>query len=396
MFLPIGDTPNPPDTPYANYLLIGVNVAVFLLISLPLVVTPPDLNDPLLSEYLLALGARGMIPAQAIVEQVSAYDLFLFRYGFRPAAPSLVTLFTSFFLHGGWLHLAGNMLFLWIFGDNVEQRLGRGAYLLVYLLSGVASVLFFATFVLDSPLPLVGASGAISGVLGCYFFWFPRNQVKVFIFLFPFIMNTFLIPARLVLGFYLLVDNLIPFLLTQGGGTGVAHGAHIGGFLTGLGAAFAVDRLPGVWHRWQSLAVHYRQTAEFAGGESGIGIGEQIAELIEQDDRQRAALLYETLRSRAARKVVSDETVLAVGDSLLAAGEYDRALAVYRRFVAERPASPGLDRALLGAGTALTHKPRCRTSAYQYFLAALDVTKSERTAAEARAHLRAIERLGEN
>lgn len=394
MFLPIGDTPNPSDTPYVNYLLIGVNVAVFLLISLPLALAPPDLNDPLLSEYLRALGARGMVPAQAIVEQVSAYDLFLFRYGFRPAAPSLVTLFTSLFLHGGWLHLAGNMLFLWIFGDNVEQRLGRGAYLLVYLLSGVASILFFATFVLASPLPLVGASGAISGVLGCYFFWFPRNQVKVFIFLFPFIMNTFLIPARLVLGFYLLVDNLIPFLLTHGGGTGVAHGAHIGGFLTGLGAALAVDRLPGVWHRWQSLAVYYRQTAEFAGGESGIGIGEQIDRLLWQNELCRAAQLYETLNSRAARQAVGDETVLAVGDSLLAEGEYDRALAVYRRFSAERPASPGLDRALLGAGKALTHKPRCLTNAYQYFLAALDVTKSERMAEEAKGHLRAIERLG--
>lgn len=393
MFLPIGDTPNPPGTPYANYLLIGVNVAVFLLISLPLTLSPPDLNDPTLIEYLRALGARGPVLARAVLEQVSAYDLLLFRYGYRPAAPSLVSLFTSLFLHGGWLHLAGNMLFLWIFGDNVEQRLGRRSYLMVYLISGVVSTLFFAAFVPGSPLPLVGASGAISGVLGCYFFWFPRNQVKVFIFLFPFIMNTFLIPARLVLAFYLLVDNLIPFLLTQGGGSGVAYGAHLGGFLMGLGTAYAVDHLPGSWRRWQSMAAS-RQAPEFASGESGVGIAEQIGRLLRQDDRQRAALLYETMTSRAQRLAIGDETVLAVGDFLLDTGEYDRALTVYRRFSAERPASKVLDRALLGAGKALTHKPRCLTNAYQYFLAALDVAKTASVAEEARMYLRTIERLG--
>ncbi len=92
---------------------------------------------------------------------------------------------------------------------------------------------------------MLGASGAISGVLGCYFLWFPRNQVKVFIFLFPFLMDFFLIPARLVLGIYLLIDNLLPFLLKAGAATGVAHGAHIGGFLAGLAlAALLYKRAP--------------------------------------------------------------------------------------------------------------------------------------------------------
>lgn len=243
MFLPIGDTPNPRGVPYVNCLLIGVNVAVFLLVSLPLTFAPPDLNDPLLLEYLRAVGARGSIPVQAILQQLSAYDLFIFRYGYRPSDPSLTTLFTAMFLHGGWLHLVGNMLFLWIYGDNVEHRLGRLGYLLAYLGSGVAATLFFAIFVPDSDVPMVGASGAISGALGFYYLWFPRNQVKVFIFLFPFIMNTFLLPARLVLGFYLLVDNLLPFLVNNGAAAGVAHGAHIGGFVAGLAAAFGIDRL---------------------------------------------------------------------------------------------------------------------------------------------------------
>lgn len=394
MFLPIGDTPNPRETPYANYLLLGANVAVFLLISLPLILSPPDPRDPLLSEYLQALASRGLIPTQAFIAQLSAYDLFIFRHGFRPSTPSLVTLFTSLFLHGGGPHLAGNMLFLWIFGDNVEQRLGRGAYLLVYLGTGVASVLFFALFAPNSPLPLVGASGAISGVLGCYFLWFPRNQVKVFIFLFPLIMNTFLIPARLVLGFFLLVDNLLPFLITPGGGSGVAHGAHIGGFLAGMGVAWTVDRLPGFLHQQRSRAA-YREATEHAGPRQDEEMSARIARHRQENDHPMAALLYETLGSKAERLRVGDREVVAVGESLLASGEYDRALALYRRFIAERPASSLLDRALLGAGKALLHKPRCRTSAYHYFLAALDVAKTRELADEARVHLRTIERLGE-
>jgi membrane associated rhomboid family serine protease len=92
----------------------------------------------------------------------------------------------------------------------------------------------------------VGASGAISGVLGCYYLWFPRNRVKTFIFLFPFLMTTVLLPARLVLGVYLILDNLLPFLFNGGAGGGVAHGAHIGGFLGGLGLAYLIDRWGGM------------------------------------------------------------------------------------------------------------------------------------------------------
>lgn len=243
MFLPIGDTPNPRGVPYVTILLICINVAVFVLISLPLTFARPDLNDPLLLEYLRTVGAQGSIPTQAILQHLSAYDLFIFRYGFRASDPSLTTLFTAMFLHGGWLHLLGNMLFLWIYGDNVEHRLGRIGFLLAYLGCGVAATVFFAIFIPGSSVPMVGASGAISGVLGFYYLWFPRNQVKVLIFLFPLVMNTFLLPARLVLGFYLLIDNLIPFLVNSGGAPGVAHGAHIGGFVAGLAAAFGFNRI---------------------------------------------------------------------------------------------------------------------------------------------------------
>lgn len=99
MLLPIGDVPNPKTTPYVNWLLIGINIAVFVAVTLPLSVARPDLNDPALLEYLHLIGARGGLSAQMIYEHVSAYDLVVFKYGFRPAEFSLLSMFTAMFLH---------------------------------------------------------------------------------------------------------------------------------------------------------------------------------------------------------------------------------------------------------------------------------------------------------
>jgi membrane associated rhomboid family serine protease len=171
--------------------------------------------------------------------------VFTFVHGYKPGAPEITDLFFCMFLHGGFLHLAGNMLFLWIFGDNAEHRLGRIGYLLTYLAAGVVATLAFAVFAGDSMTPLVGASGAISGVLGLYFLLFKRNRIKVFIFLFPFFMNVILLPARWVLGFYVIIDNLLPIIL--GAQSNVAYGAHLGGFLAGLIVAFAGEALSWRW-----------------------------------------------------------------------------------------------------------------------------------------------------
>ncbi len=393
MFLPISDSPNPPGTPYVNYLFIGLNIAVFLLVSLPLTNTPVNPGDPLLLDYLRAIGVRNAMQARMAIDQLSAYDLFVFRYGYRPGAPSVTTLFSSLFLHGGWMHLVGNMLFLWIFGDNVEHRLGRGRYALFYLGAGVAATLFFAFFVPGSQVPLVGASGAISGVLGCYFLWFPRNRVKTFVFIpFPLIINAFQIPARLVLGFYLLVDNLLPFLVARGGGGGVAHGAHIGGFVAGFALALAVDRLPPLLRQGQGWGGAEDLPEE--GLPDLSATGEKIAGLLRDGKPAQAAALYQRHLSFDKRRTLSSPDLLALGDFFLSRGDYDRALGLYRRFIAQRPADALLDRAYLGAGKALIHKPRCITSAYHYFLAAADVARSKELADEARLHLRAIERQG--
>lgn len=236
--IPISDYPSPPGTPVATIALIVANVAIYLLVTLPLGAQPANPADPAFQEYLKLVmqSLPGNVPPQQIIQSISAYDLVVFKWGFRPADPSIATLVSSVFLHGGFMHLAGNMLYLWIYGDNVEHRLGPLAFLFWYLATGVAATLFHAAVNLSSPIPLVGASGAISGVLGFYFLWFPRHSVRVFLFLFPIYVGTVMLNARVVLAIYLLWDNVLPFLVSQGAG-GVAHGAHIGGFIAGLAVA---------------------------------------------------------------------------------------------------------------------------------------------------------------
>jgi len=385
MLLPIGDVPNPKTTPYVNWLLIGINVAVFLVIALPLSMARPDLNDPALLDYLNIIGARGNWPVELIYRHVTAYDLVVFKYGFRPAQFSLLSMFTAMFLHAGILHLAGNMLFLWIYGDNVEHRLGHIGYLVAYLVSGIAATLFFFMFVPHSQVPMLGASGAISGVLGFYFLWFPRNRIKVFIFLFPLIMTTVLIPSRIVLGVFLVIDNLLPFLTSSAEGSGVAHGAHIGGFLAGLGMALTIDRLPGLLRLKQNTPRINPQRANLVNRVT------DIVRSINQGDLSHAASGYVQLENREQRGQVSTQNVIAIGEHLLARGEPDEALTVFRRLIAERPGDKSLDRAYLGAGRALLHKDRSETSAWHYFLAAIDLAQSPEVAEAARRYMRLIE-----
>ena len=146
---PLGDTPNPRNfTPWVNWILIGINIAIYLLIALPLSFTAVDPNNPLVIEYLRSI--RHLVPAHVhpikIVESLNQYDLFVFVHGFKPGAAQWNDLFFSMFLHGGFAHLAGNMLFLWIFGDNVEHRLGGLRYLGCYVVTGIAASIFFRFF----------------------------------------------------------------------------------------------------------------------------------------------------------------------------------------------------------------------------------------------------------
>ena len=148
------------------------------------------------------------------------------------AVPGPATIFTSMFLHGGWLHIAGNMLYLWIFGNNIEDAMGHVRYLLFYLACGVAAALTMALVDPHSQIPMVGASGAISGVLAAYMLLFPRARVTVIVPL-GIIFYPLVISAIWVIGFWFVLQ-LISAAFTPLGQPGVAFWAHVGGFAVGL------------------------------------------------------------------------------------------------------------------------------------------------------------------
>jgi membrane associated rhomboid family serine protease len=214
--IPIGDDPRRRTFPIITVGLILVNIAVFLYeISLP----SRQLN--------LFVQAVGTVPTEILTGR----DL-------PPLAPGpiYITLFTAIFVHGGWLHLGSNMLYLWVFGDNVEDAFGHMRYLAFYVVAGVAAGLTHVVVNANSDIPSVGASGAIAGVLGAYLLMFPQANVRTLIFLGPFI--TFpRISAIFVIGFWF-VTQLFSGLASLGATTeqtsGVAVWAHIGGFVAGF------------------------------------------------------------------------------------------------------------------------------------------------------------------
>lgn len=146
-------------------------------------------------------------------------------------SPIWLTLLTSIFMHGSWLHLGGNMLFLWIFGDNVEHRIGHVVYLVFYLVVGVIASLAQILVDTGSMIPTLGASGAIAGVLGAYIVMFPTNRVLVFLLRFP-----MWVPAIVAIGIWAVFQFISVIALTGGAGGGVAYMAHVGGFVAGLAA----------------------------------------------------------------------------------------------------------------------------------------------------------------
>jgi membrane associated rhomboid family serine protease len=220
-------------TPIVTWALISLNVVAFL--------------------WQLSVGDRSVLIGGAI-----PYELFTLQDVWpRDLVPPPLTVFTSMFLHGGLMHLAGNMWFLWIFGNNVEDALGRGRYLAFYLLSGVlaavsqsvaaavqASGLAAADATAVLSVPMVGASGAIAGVLAAYLTLFPRARVQTLVVLIIFIQVMYL-PATLFIGLWFLLQVLAAL---TGGTSGVAVFAHIGGFVAGLVLVRLLGRRPG-WAR---------------------------------------------------------------------------------------------------------------------------------------------------
>ncbi|MEC8703538.1 MAG: rhomboid family intramembrane serine protease [Candidatus Neomarinimicrobiota bacterium] len=190
--------------PYVTYVIISINVLIFVF----------QLN-------------MGMVSSAAERE-------FIYRFGFIPANFSIITVFTSMFMHGGISHIMGNMWFLWVFGDNVEGVLGHVKFAVFYIICGLAATMSQLFVDPSSTIPMVGASGAIAGVLGMYMIRFPHARVHVFAFIIIF-FTTFRIPAMFVLGFWFF-NQLTNGLGSLGFDTtgGVAWFAHIGGFISGV------------------------------------------------------------------------------------------------------------------------------------------------------------------
>jgi membrane associated rhomboid family serine protease len=201
----------------------------------------PSRTTPYITITIILLNALAWLYEVSMPERV--LTRFLYVYGVVPAAFSPATLVTSMFLHGSWTHVIGNMWYLWIFGDNVEDRVGHGRFVIFYLLCGIAAGLGQVAIDPSSALPTIGASGAIAGVMGAYFVLYPHSRVLTLI---PWIFLQIVeLPAIVLLGFWFLMQLLNAGAIavtasTQGGG--VAFAAHVVGFLFGVVAVFFFRR----------------------------------------------------------------------------------------------------------------------------------------------------------
>jgi membrane associated rhomboid family serine protease len=201
--------------PVVNYVLIAINIAVFLYqITLPDPQIARSCAEALASTVQGFVCQYGVIPAEVVAGQ----DLF--------------TLLTSIFVHGGWAHIFGNMMFLWVFGDNVEDAFGHLGYLVFYLVTGLAASATHIFLDQSSPIPSVGASGAISGVLGAYLVFFGGNPIRVLIAYFITV-----VPAWIMIGLWAIQQFIATYgsiAATEQTDGGVAYAAHAGGFVAGL------------------------------------------------------------------------------------------------------------------------------------------------------------------
>ena len=215
--IPLMDRNPSSRTPYVTYTLLGLNIAVFL--------------------FELTLDKEGL---EGLFDRFGVIPVLYTQGGQTNLFQLLIPLFTSMFLHAGWVHLGFNMLYLWIFADNVEDRLGHVRFVIFYLLSGLGAMVAQIALSRLSAVPCIGASGAIGGVLGAYMITYPNAKVLTLLPIFYFI-TLIEVPALVVLGFWFVgqffsgVGSLNPE-----GGAGIAYWAHVGGFATGIALMFVL------------------------------------------------------------------------------------------------------------------------------------------------------------
>lgn len=202
----------------------------------------PSRTTPFVTVCIISLNAVAFLFELTL--PADRLDSFLRAYGLVPAVLDWTTVLTSMFLHGGWLHFIGNMLYLWIFGDNVEDRMGHARFVVFYLLCGATAALAQVLMRPDSMVPTIGASGAIAGVMGAYLVLFPHSRVLTLIPLFV-IWELIEVPAVLFLGLWFVVQlfsGVGSLAVSTGDTGGVAFWAHVAGFVAGLGGVFVFRR----------------------------------------------------------------------------------------------------------------------------------------------------------
>jgi membrane associated rhomboid family serine protease len=252
MVMPLGDENPTRIVPVVNYGIIALNILVFFVQqSRPEAFTIAYAATPYEISHNIDIDRPVVVTRDAAAQDAMGHVRLQPEDQVIPQAPVpfpvWLTLFTSIFMHGGLAHLAGNMLYLWIFGDNVEEVLGHFRYLLVYLACGLAASLAHIATAPDSLIPTLGASGAIAGVMGMYVIWFPYNQVRVLA-----IRTITLMPALLVIGLWIVMQLVLGMgqLSTAGQQGGVAYAAHIGGAAAGI--------VFGTVYRFRALALQER------------------------------------------------------------------------------------------------------------------------------------------
>ncbi len=221
---PIRDDNPPILTPYATYIIVAVNVAAWVLVQ-------GMGTEPILSGSVCRFG---LIPGELlhIVPAGARVPIGRDMVCMISDSPSWFTPLTAMFMHGGWMHIIGNMWFLWIFGNNVEDAMGPGRFIVFYLLCGLAAAAMQISADPSSPIPMVGASGAIGGVMGAYIMLYPRVHVHM-LFILIIYVTTFAVPAWMMLGYWFLLQLVSGFASYGQQGGGVAFWAHIGGFVAG-------------------------------------------------------------------------------------------------------------------------------------------------------------------
>src|SRR5216684_8229349 len=203
----------------------------------------PSRTTPYITVTIIALNSLAWLFEVSLPHE--SLNEFLTVYGVVPAYFSWPTLITSMFLHGSWSHVIGNMWYLWIFGDNVEDRVGHGRFIVFYLLCGIVAGLGQIAMDASSTLPTIGASGAIAGVMGAYFVLYPNSRVLTLVFVF-FYYEIFELPAIVLLGFWFLIQlfsaGAIAVTASSHGSGGVAFVAHVAGFIFGMIAVFVFKK----------------------------------------------------------------------------------------------------------------------------------------------------------